>query len=126
MAKPHHIGLARQLRRNQTDAERLLWSRLRALQLEGIKFRRQHPIGNYIVDFVTLEEMLIIELDGGQHYESATREYDEQRSTWFNEQGYSVIRFRDNEVLTNIEGVLTVIIEHVHPHSCLSPQGREE
>ena len=126
MAKPHHIGLARQLRRNQTEAERLLWSRLRALRLEGVKFRRQHPIGKYVVDFVTLEGKLIIELDGGQHNESPTREYDEQRVAWLNEEGYQVIRFWDNEVLANIEGVLTVITRRVHPHSYLSPQGRED
>ena len=126
MTKPHHIGLARQLRRNQTEAERLLWSRLRALHLDGLKFRRQHPIGKYVVDFVALEEKLVIELDGGQHNESPIREYDEQRSSWLNEESYRVIRFWDNEVLLNIEGVLEVIMGHVHPLSYLPPQGGED
>jgi len=96
------------------------------LHLEGVKFRRQHPIGKYVVDFVTLEGKLIIELDGGQHNEQLTREYDEQRAAWLNEEGYRVIRFWDNEVLSNIEGVLEVITRHVHPHSYLAPQGRED
>ena len=99
--------LARGLRRRSTDAERLLWRRLRAKQLGGLKFRRQEPIGGYIVDFVCLEKRVVIELDGSQH--SMQRQEDQARDEWFNEQGFRVLRFLDNEVLTNIEGVLEVV-----------------
>jgi very-short-patch-repair endonuclease len=95
----------RELRRNSTDAENLLWSRLRAKQLKGLKFRRQHPLGKYIVDFICSKEKLIIEVDGGQH----TKEKDKKREEYLKEQGYNVLRFCNNEVLTNIEGVLEVI-----------------
>jgi very-short-patch-repair endonuclease len=64
--------IAKELRRNSTDAENLLWNRLRAKQFNGVKFRRQHPVGNYIVDFICIKEKIIIEVDGGQH----TKEYD--------------------------------------------------
>ena len=84
-----------------------MWSKLRAKQIEGHKFRRQEPIGKYIVDFVCHERRLIVELDGGQHIEN--READNQRDKWFGEQGYKVLRFWNNEVLTNIAGVLDTI-----------------
>ena len=96
-----------QLRRNQTHVERLLWRAPRDRQLGGMKFRRQVPIGAYIVDFLCLEAMLIIELDGGQH----TSETDEPRQTWLEQQGYRVLRFWNNEVTENLVGVLTVIGE---------------
>jgi len=85
----------------------LLWSKLRARQIEGCKFRRQAPIGKYIVDFVCHEKRLIVELDGGQHAENC--ETDRQRDKWLGEQGYKVLRFWNNDVLTNIEGVLETI-----------------
>jgi len=106
-----HISLARTLRRNQTDAERILWNQLRNLQLDGVKFRRQHPIGNYIVDFVSLDRKLIIELDGGQHNEEQVKEKDAQRTKWFESEGYKVFRFWDNDVLSNTEGVILLIQE---------------
>ena len=98
---------ARQLRRNQTDAERLLWSKLRNRQLEGRKARRQYVIGPYIVDFVFLEDRLIVELDGGQHAEQV--EGDAQRTAWLEMKGFRVLRFWNHEVLGNLEGVLEVI-----------------
>src|SRR4030042_6567912 len=101
MEKSQQVSLARQLRRNQTEAEKSLWLRLRTMRVDGIRFRRQHPLGEYIVDFVSLDRRLIIEIDGGQHSEEARREYEEQRTVWLEKQGYQVIRFWDTEVLKN-------------------------
>ena len=94
---------SRSLRREMTDAEKLLWRQLRMKQFEGHKFRRQHPLGNYIVDFVCLEAALILEVDGGQHAENANN--DAIRTQWLQEKGFHVMRFWNNEVLNNIEGV---------------------
>ena len=101
--------LAKNLRKQSTDTERLLQQLLKAEQLEGLKFRRQQPIGNYIVDFVCFEKKIIIELDGGQHSQPTEREKDRERDKWFEGQEYKVLRFWDNEVLTNVKGVLEVI-----------------
>jgi len=105
--------LAKKLRKQLTDTERLLWQYLRAKQLEGLKFRRQQPIGNYIVDFVCFEKKVIIELDGGQHTQPEQKQKDIERDKWFKEQGYKLLRFWDNEVLTNIRGVLEEIWKNV-------------
>jgi len=109
--RKEEIALARGLRKRQTDAERALWSKLRNKQIEGVKFRRQQPIGSYIVDFVSLERKLIIEIDGGQHNQRKVREKDEEREKWLKEKGYQILRFWNNDVLTNIEGVLEKIKE---------------
>jgi len=101
------VSLSGNLRKSQTDAENLLWRRLRREQLKGLRFRRQHPIGRYIVDFVCLEKRLILEIDGGQH--DIERDKDEQRTNWLISEGYNVLRFWNNEVLTNLEGVLEEI-----------------
>ncbi|MGO9393999.1 MAG: endonuclease domain-containing protein [Desulfobaccales bacterium] len=98
------VSLSRNLRKRQTDAEILLWRHLRGQQLEGLRFRRQHPMGRYIVDFVCLEKRLILEVDGGQH--DIEREKDEERSNWLIAEGYNILRFWNNDVLTNLEGVL--------------------
>lgn len=98
---------ARALRVRQTDAERLLWSRLRNHRFAGYKFRRQEGIGGYIVDFVCLDTKLIIELDGGQH--SAQIEYDSERSRYLSRLGFMVLRFWNNDVLQNTESVLECI-----------------
>jgi very-short-patch-repair endonuclease len=90
-----------------TDAERKLWYFLRAKRFEGWKFRRQVPLGCYIVDFLCEDARLIVELDGGQHAERTER--DSTRTQWLRAQGYSVIRFWNNDVLENIEGVLTTL-----------------
>ena len=111
MDKRPIINSARDLRRKQTDAEKLLWAQLRNLRSEGMKFRRQHPIGDYIVDFVCLEKKLIIEVDGGQHNEENQQEQDEARTKWLKSEGYRVIRFWNNDVLTNIQGVFYRIQE---------------
>jgi very-short-patch-repair endonuclease len=102
---------ARKLRHEATEAEKLLWSKLRARQLSGVKFRRQVPIGSYIMDFVSFERRLVVEIDGGQHAEAESQDYDKQRTTWLESQGFRVLRFWNNEVLTNLEGVLTRILD---------------
>ena len=105
------VAFARKLRREQTDAERILWTRLKNKQLEGVKFRRQQLIGLYIVDFVSFEKRLVLEIDGGQHNEGEMRERDKDRTMWLKESGYQVLRFWNNEVLLNIEGVLERVRE---------------
>ncbi len=98
---------ARQLRRDQTDAERKLWMRLRNAQLAGLKFRRQFPIGDFIADFCCRDRWLVVELDGGQHATQVMK--DARRTAILAEHGYRVVRFWDNEVLTNLEGVVDQI-----------------
>jgi very-short-patch-repair endonuclease len=105
-ASPTRIARARQLRLDATDAERRLWYRLRSRQIEGAKFVRQERIGPYVVDFVCREQRLIIEVDGGQH---ATDPRDAIRDAWFSDRGYRVLRFWNNDVLANTEGVLEAI-----------------
>jgi very-short-patch-repair endonuclease len=97
----------KELRNNPTEAERILWQYLRLRQLGGHKFRRQQPLGEFIVDFVCLEKRLVVEVDGGQH--SSKVAYDEQRTTWLEQQGFRVLRFWNNEVLQNVEGVKEAI-----------------
>ncbi len=103
---------ARSLRKNQTDAEFMLWQLLRGKRMEGLKFRRQHPIPPYIVDFVCTEKKLIIEADGGQHAEAI--DYDNKRTAFLESKGYKVIRFWNNEILTNSEGVYQVLQKHLN------------
>jgi very-short-patch-repair endonuclease len=112
---------ARRLRRQQTDAESQLWARLRARQLCGAKFRRQHAIGPFIADFCTVERGLVIELDGGQHATQA--QADQRRSVYLERSGYRVLRFWDNEVLMNMEAVLQRIFQALNdPHPCPLPK----
>ena len=114
---------SRRLRREQTEAESKLWARLRARQLCGAKFRRQHPIGRFITDFCCVERGLVIELDGGQHAEQV--DADRRRSAFLAGRGYRVLRFRDNDVLEDTDAVLERIVAVVSdPH--LNPlPGRE-
>jgi len=98
---------AKELRRSSTDAERLLWKRLKAKQLNGLKFRRQEQIGRFIVDFVCHEKSIIIEADGSQH--ALEKGKDQERTQWLNSQGFIVLRFWNNEILMNIEGVMEAI-----------------
>lgn len=113
---------ARRLRREQTDAERTLWRALRSRQFSGLKFRRQHPIGPYIVDLCCLTLKLAIEVDGGQHAEHV--EADERRLHDLAQAGYRVLRFWNHEVLMNLEGVLERIAEAARPSPQPSPRGR--
>ncbi|MCR9257552.1 MAG: DUF559 domain-containing protein [Alphaproteobacteria bacterium] len=96
---------ARRLRRDQTEMEKRLWNKLRGRQLEGAKFKRQHPIGPYIVDFCCEECALVIELDGGQHNE----EVDADRTTYIEKAGHGVVRFWNGAVLENLDGALSEI-----------------
>ncbi len=104
---PATTATARRLRRNQTDAEKLLWSKLRASQLNGAKFRRQFPLPPFVVDFCCEAARLIVEVDGGQHAEAG--EADQTRTQSIERRGYRVIRFWNSEVLSNIDGVLEEI-----------------
>jgi very-short-patch-repair endonuclease len=97
------------LRQGQTDAEALLWSRLRNRQVLGLKFRRQHPIGNYFADFACVEAGLVIELDGGQHNEAHATDDDYKRSDEMASLGFQTLRFWNNEVLNETEAVLEKI-----------------
>ena len=108
-ATDHRVTRARSFRQNPTDAERLLWQRLRSLA-GGAHFRRQATIGTYFADFACHTNRLVIELDGGQHADSAG---DEIRTTYLSAAGYRVIRFWNNEVLENIEGVLERIMSEL-------------
>ena len=106
---------ARELRRNQTDAEQLLWRSLKSRQLNGYKFRRQFPVHPYIVDFACLSENLIVELDGGQHTEQL--DYDEKRTAFLESKGYRVIRFWNNEVLNQLPDVVEEIARQLGMNS---------
>lgn len=103
----NQVFRAKELRQKSTDAERLLWSRFRNKRLMGIKFRRQAPIGRYIVDFVCYEHDLIIEIDGGHHQEQQAS--DLSRTEWLRSRGFRVIRYWNNEVLEDIDSVLESI-----------------
>ncbi len=100
---------ARALRKRSTDAERKLWRYLRQRQLDSRKFRRQHPIGPYVADFVCMEKHLVVEVDGSQH--ALQEERDNACTAWLEDRGFRVLRFWNNEVLGNIEGVLLKIRE---------------
>jgi len=95
---------ARELRQSQTDAEKVMWHHLKAKRFHGLKFKRQHPVGPFIADFICIEAGLIVEIDGSQHCENAK---DEQRTAFLNKQGYQVVRFWNNDVLKNTEAVLS-------------------
>lgn len=123
---PSLTPVARKLRTNQTDAEQRLWSRLRSRQIEDAKFVRQYPIGNAIADFCCRALRLVVELDGGQHADSAI---DEERTRMMEAAGFRVIRFWNNDVLANTEGVLEVIAGEIRlarncPHPDPLPSGR--
>jgi very-short-patch-repair endonuclease len=100
---------ARDLRRNMTRAERTIWQGLRAHRLNGMGFRRQTPIGPYIVDFVSHVAKVIVELDGGQHFEDAHEARDATRDAYLRSKGFKVLRFNNYDVMTNRDGVLTTI-----------------
>lgn len=116
---------ARDLRRNMTDAERKLWRILRLRQVNGHKFRRQVPLGRYIADFVCHEVRLIVEVDGGQHDLSSS--FETERTEFLEKEGYRVLRFWNNDVLANLDGVYDVIVaalgEAVTPTQTLPHHG---
>ncbi|MBI9049468.1 MAG: endonuclease domain-containing protein [Anaerolineaceae bacterium] len=108
---PQTYSFARELRKAQTKAEQTLWQVIRFKQINGIRFRRQHAIGPYIVDFCSPSKKLIIEVDGGQHLEQ--KEYDAQRTEFLQSKGYRVLRFWNNDVMNNLEGVIQEIIQTI-------------
>ena len=117
---------ARELRKQLTEAEKTLWRHLRLRQIGGYKFRRQQPLGPYVVDFVCFEKQLIVELDGGHHSEQLA--YDADRTAWLGSQGYRVLRFWNHQVLGEIEAVNQVIYEALlgaYPPPWPSPTGGE-
>jgi very-short-patch-repair endonuclease len=120
------ITLARKLRKSMTEAERKLWRGLRLHQMHGHKFRRQFPIGPYIVDFVCLEARLIVEVDGGQHADEKCG--DAQRDAWLTTQNFRVLRYWNNQVLKELDAVLEDIAGALNPppHPNLPPRGGKE
>jgi very-short-patch-repair endonuclease len=117
------LANSRHLRKEMTDSERKLWQHLRAGRLDGLKFRRQHPIPPYIADFCCIEKKLVVELDGSQH----SQEADAARTRFLESQGWRVIRFWDNDVLLATEAVVEAIwntIAEPYPHPNPSPDGR--
>ncbi|OGO91350.1 MAG: hypothetical protein A3F41_00490 [Coxiella sp. RIFCSPHIGHO2_12_FULL_44_14] len=104
---------SRILRANQTDAELLLWSRLRRKQLCNVQFYRQKPLGKYIVDFYAPSKGLVIEVDGGQHFEEKHLRYDKKRTHFLMEVGLKVLRFDNPQVLQSIEEVMEVVLKEL-------------
>ncbi len=118
---------ARSLRANFTNAERIIWSALRAHRMNGASFRRQTPIGPYIVDFACHAARLVIEIDGGQHFESKEEQRDARRDAYLTGKGFRVLRFNNHDVMSNRQGVLETIaaaIEHAPSLSLPRKRGR--
>ncbi len=107
-------SIVRALRKNQTEDENRLWYHLRDRRLNGTKFRRQQQIGKYVVDFVTYEHKLVIEVDGGQHNETPEISKDKERTAWLEEHGLRVLRFWNNDVLKDTDLVLTIILNETN------------
>ncbi len=107
------LNNAKNLRSNMTIFERKLWTQLRAKRFMNIKFKRQVPIGVYIADFVCKDKKLIIELDGSGHLETAQQEHDINRDSYLKSQGYEILRFYNNDIENNLEGVLEVIRQKI-------------
>lgn len=105
MVTPGRTQVARRLRRDATEAEKRLWRALRARQLDGLKFRRQYPIGPYVADFACLERMLVVEADGGQH----TPEGDAARTAFIEGCGWLVLRFSNRDILSDLDGVVLAV-----------------
>jgi len=119
---------ARSLRTNSTDAERLIWAALRGHRMNGVGFRRQTPIGPYIVDFVCHAANVVIELDGGQHFEAKHEKRDAGRDAFLASKGFRVLRFNNHDVMTNRQGVLETIataVEYTPTPTLPRKRGRE-
>jgi len=121
VAIPRSIQRARQLRGRQTDVEARLWRELRGRRFSGFKFRRQQPIGHFIVDFCCFEAKLTIELDGGEHAEPGRAAYDRNRSLALEAMGFRELRFWNDAVLENLSGVLATIAEALKARPNPSP-----
>jgi very-short-patch-repair endonuclease len=119
---------ARALRDASTDAERLLWSRLRDRRLGGYKFRRQHPVGPFFADLACIEAKLIVELDGGQHLDEEAEGADQRRTDALSKHGFHVVRFSNRDMLARTESVMSAILDWLvlhHPHPNPLPQAGE-
>ncbi len=121
----NNLKFSRELRANQTDPEKKLWYHIRKKRLSGIRFRRQRVIGNYIVDFVSLENKLIVELDGYSHKGLINKHKDKVRTQFLNKQGFRVIRFWNSDVIKNIEKVLARIEKSSTPSQPSPSKGKE-
>jgi very-short-patch-repair endonuclease len=119
---PGKTALARRLRRDETDVERQLWHRLRNGQICDARFRRQHPAGRYILDFYCPALALAVELDGGQHAQTGTR--DRQRDEWLRQRGVTILRFWNSDVVENLNGVLEFIAVKISEMSSASMRSR--
>ena len=108
---------AKTMRKQMTKAELLLWIRLREANAHGSKFRRQHPVGPYIADFVHIRERLIIEIDGATHWTVDERAQDRRREDYLRGRGWNVIRFTNQAIYENVEGVVEMILHRLRPHS---------
>lgn len=116
------VRVRRDLRINQTPTEHLLWQKIRGRQLLGLKFRRQHPIGSYVADFFCPPKKLVIEVDGDVHYFELQHAKDVTRTHYIESQGYTVIRFTNNDIRNNMNGVMDKILLTL----TLSPKGKRE
>jgi len=114
-------GKARSLRRNLTDAEQRLWTRLRRKQILGVQFYRQKPIGNYIADFYAPGARLVVEVDGSQHHEPAQAEYDVRRTDYFKQMGLEVLRYSDRQILLELDSAVEDIFRAVEGKIPLNP-----
>ena len=115
-ASPVLTERARALRRTSTQSEALLWSKLRAGKLNGVRFHRQRPIGEYIADFYCPAFGLVVELDGPQHFLPEAIAYDEERTAYFVGRGLQVVRFNNDQVLFDTDAVVQAILTRLHPH----------
>jgi very-short-patch-repair endonuclease len=115
------VMAARDLRQNETSAEDVLWNALRGKRLNGLKFRRQHPVGNYVLDFFCVQYQLAVELDGGIHLQPVQTASDEQRTKFLEENHIRVMRFRNDEILSDLPGVLQKILDAVFPSNTTLP-----
>jgi very-short-patch-repair endonuclease len=128
--QPNHLVLKRKLRSNMTGPEARLWSRLKARQLQGLKFRRQHGIGPYIVDFYCPEQSLVIEVDGESHADADQIVKDKQREAYMQSLGLRVIRYINDDIVKNLDGVLDDLAERISsrstsPRPSLPRRGKE-
>ena len=109
------VQTARRLRRQLTDAEQVLWSALRDSRMQGIKFRRQHPFGPYVLDFFCVNAQLAVELDGGIHDQPEQKDYDAERTAFLEANGLRVLRFRNEEIADKLDDVMRAILEAASP-----------
>ena len=113
---------ARRLRANATNAETILWRHLKTIETEGTHFRRQVPLGPYVADFACMAARLVIEIDGSQHGNESNKARDEARTRWLESEGYRVIRFWNNDIVQNAEGVLDVIYAALYGSREIEPR----